>query len=80
MVQVHYKWKEWETLAYECTKECLSELGFPVSDLAFDDPDLACRGLVIDTDRGNFLKIDRHGFAASGAEASATSVEREPVA
>ena len=59
---VHYKWGEWERLAYDCTKDCLAYLGFPVSDLTFDDPDLACRGLVIDTVRGNFLKIDRHGF------------------
>ena len=59
---VHYKWREWEALAYACAKACLEYLGFPVSDLEFDDPDLACRGLVIDTERGNFLKIDRHGF------------------
>ena len=49
-------------MAYECTKDVLAQLGFPVADLTFDDPDLACRGLVIDTERGNFLKIDRHGF------------------
>ena len=53
---------EWEALAHACAKACLEYLGFPVSDLEFDDPDLACRGLVIDTERGNFLKIDRHGF------------------
>ena len=58
---VHYKWREWELLAYECTKRVLEEIGFPVADLEFDK-DLACRGLVIDKDRGNFLKIDRHGF------------------
>jgi len=59
---VHYKWREWELLAYECTKAVLARLGFPVDGLNFDDPDLACRGLVIDRERGNFLKIDRHGF------------------
>ena len=59
---VHYKWREWELLAYECTKRVLLGIGFPVEDLEFDDADLACRGLVIDVDRGNFLKIDRHGF------------------
>ena len=45
---VHYKWREWEALAYAGAKACLEYLGFPVSDLEFDDPDLACRGLVID--------------------------------
>ena len=59
---VHYKWREWEALAYASAKACLEYLGFPVADLDFDDPDLACRGWVIDTERGNFLKIDRHGF------------------
>ena len=44
---VHYKWQKWEALAYECTKSVLAELGFPVAELAFDDPDLACRGLAI---------------------------------
>ena len=40
----------------------LARLGFPVGNLRFDDHDLACRGLVVDRERGNFLKIDRHGF------------------
>ncbi|KAH8073915.1 5'-nucleotidase [Aureococcus anophagefferens] len=57
---VHYKWREWELLAYECTAGPRGDR-LPVADLEFDK-DLACRGLVIDKDRGNFLKIDRHGF------------------
>ncbi|KAK7232782.1 5'-nucleotidase [Aureococcus anophagefferens] len=51
----------------------------PVADLEFDK-DLACRGLVIDKDRGNFLKIDRHGFVRramhGGARSRATSSTR----
>jgi len=59
---VHYKWAEWEALAYECTKQVLAGYGFPVHDVRFDDADLVVRGLVIDKENGNFLKIDRHGF------------------
>mmetsp|Transcript_24702 Transcript_24702/g.79877 ORF Transcript_24702/g.79877 Transcript_24702/m.79877 type:complete len:682 (+) Transcript_24702:89-2134(+) len=59
---VHYKWRKWEAEAYSCAKDVLKGFGFPVKDLEFDDPDLVCRGLVIDKTRGNFLKIDRHGF------------------
>lgn len=59
---VQYKWRKWEELAYECTKSVLAGYGFPVKDLYFDDPELVCRGLVIDKEYGNFLKLDRHGF------------------
>lgn len=59
---VNYNWRKWEELAYECTKSVLAGFGFPVDDLKFDDPDLVCRGLVIDSELGNFLKIDRHGY------------------
>lgn len=59
---VQYKWEKWEALAYECTKGVLAGYGFPVDDLSFDNPELVCRGLVIDKQLGNFLKLDRHGF------------------
>ncbi|KAJ1456284.1 5' nucleotidase family-domain-containing protein [Pelagophyceae sp. CCMP2097] len=63
---VHYKWRQWEELAYECAKEELLAYGFPVADLRFDDAELVCRGLVLDRELGNFVKIDRHGFVRRG--------------
>ena len=35
-------------------RSVLAGFGFPVDDLKFDDPDLVCRGLVIDSELGNF--------------------------
>mmetsp|Transcript_11156 Transcript_11156/g.13941 ORF Transcript_11156/g.13941 Transcript_11156/m.13941 type:complete len:626 (+) Transcript_11156:97-1974(+) len=58
---VHYQWEKWEAKAYACTKEVLQGYGFPVHDLEFN-PSIALRGLVIDKEQGNLIKIDRHGF------------------
>ena len=74
---VHYKWRKWEAEAYECAKDVLKGFGFPVSDLSFDDPELVCRGLVIDKERGNFLKIDRHGFVRRAMHGSKRLQEAE---
>jgi len=57
---VHYKVVEWEGRAYHYAKENLREVGFPVDDLTFN-PELVCRGLVIDKSLGNMVKVDRFG-------------------
>lgn len=57
---VHYRVDDWERRAYEYLVEKLSAAGFPVGDLSFD-PELAQRGLVIDTELGNLLKVNRFG-------------------
>ena len=74
---VHYKWLKWEAEAYDCAKNVLLGYGFPVEDLTFDDADLVCRGLVVDKDRGNFLKIDRHGFVRRAMHGTKRLSEKE---
>merc|ERR1711988_1037256 len=58
---VHYHVMEWEGLAYEYARDYLTKYGFPVDDLEFD-PQLACRGLILDREQGNLIKIDRWGY------------------
>lgn len=58
---IHYHVEEWERRAYEYLKENLQKQGWPVGDLQFD-PKMVCRGLVIDTEKGNILKANRFGF------------------
>ncbi len=58
---VHYQVEEWEQRAYEHLKKQLVSEGWPVGTLQFD-PRMACRGLVIDTEKGNLLKTNRFGF------------------
>src|SRR5215813_12080248 len=58
---VHYHVAEWERRAYDFLKERLLARGWPVRDLEFD-PNLVCRGLVVDLDTGNLVKANRFGF------------------
>jgi HAD superfamily 5'-nucleotidase-like hydrolase len=58
---IHYHAEEWEKRAYEYLKQQFLSQGWPVEKLQFD-PKLVCRGLVIDTERGNLLKANRFGF------------------
>eukprot|EP00291_Cryptomonas_curvata_P028460 CAMPEP_0172206706 /NCGR_PEP_ID=MMETSP1050-20130122/33378_1 /TAXON_ID=233186 /ORGANISM="Cryptomonas curvata, Strain CCAP979/52" /LENGTH=585 /DNA_ID=CAMNT_0012885841 /DNA_START=309 /DNA_END=2064 /DNA_ORIENTATION=+ len=58
---VHYKVVEWEGRAYHYAKEYLRQAGFPVEGLSFC-PDLVCRGLVIDKELGNMIKVDKFGY------------------
>lgn len=58
---VHYHMREWEQRAYGFIKEGLLAKGWPVENLAFN-PDLAIRGLVIDTEHGNVVKANRFGY------------------
>ena len=53
-----------DKLAFDGAKQKLvSNLGYPDAVLDFEyDPTLWSRGLIVDTLRGNFLKIDRHKY------------------
>ncbi|MCA9492103.1 MAG: HAD-IG family 5'-nucleotidase [Myxococcales bacterium] len=70
---VHYKVRAWEGRAYEHLQRRLVERGWPVEHLAFD-PGLVMRGLVIDTERGNLLKVNRFGYV----KAALHGTERMP--
>lgn len=61
---VTYNVPEFEKLAYEIVKsKLIKDYGYPkeIQKLEFD-PDFIIRGLVIDTEDGNFLKVNRYGF------------------
>ena len=58
---VHYRMEVWEHCAYGYLKERLVAEGWPVEELTFN-PQLAMRGLVIDTDYGNVVKANRFGY------------------
>jgi 5'-nucleotidase len=58
---IHYRVDEWERRAYGHLQRKCADLGWPVDDLEFDRS-LIVRGLVIDTERGNFLKANRFGY------------------
>ncbi len=61
-----YKQPEFDKLAFDgAVKKLVSDKGYPeaVLDFTYDDADkFWIRGLIIDTQRGNFLKIDRHKY------------------
>jgi HAD superfamily 5'-nucleotidase-like hydrolase len=58
---IHYNVEEWERRAYEYIKQAFLAKGWPVQNLVFD-PHLVCRGLIIDTEKGNVVKANRFGF------------------
>ena len=57
-----YKQPEYDILVYELVLSRLLELGYPSSlaDLSYD-ADFPIRGLFVDTELGNLLKIGRFG-------------------
>ena len=59
---VRYKSAAFEQTTHELVLENLLTRGYPgaVKELPFDY-DLAIRGLVIDKQKGNLLKVSRHG-------------------
>ncbi|MBF0410815.1 MAG: HAD-IG family 5'-nucleotidase [Candidatus Riflebacteria bacterium] len=61
---VTYNVPEFENLAYKLMQEKLvSERGFPEEILQFKfDPEFIIRGLVIDTEHGNILKVNCFGY------------------
>lgn len=58
---VQYHTNILEQRAYSYIKEALRPAGWPLDDLVFD-PDLAIRGLMIDTEQGNIVKANRFGY------------------
>ncbi len=62
---IHYRVEDWERHAYEHLRRKLAEQGFPVEDLTFD-PQRMIRGLIIDSERGNIVKVNRFGYVKLG--------------
>ncbi len=58
---VHYRIEEWERRAYAYLRQKLDALGWPVDGLEFD-PQLVVRGLILDLESGNVLKVNRFGY------------------
>ena len=58
---IHYKVDEWEGRAYAYIKEKLRAIGWPVDELEFD-ANQVIRSLILDTELGNILKVDRFGY------------------
>lgn len=58
---VHYRIDEWERRAYAYLRQKLDALGWPVDGLEFD-PQLVVRGLILDLEAGNILKVNRFGY------------------
>ncbi|NBO37252.1 hypothetical protein EBU99_01580 [bacterium] len=58
-----YKPEEFEVLAYQETLKKLVNIGYPESMLSWTfDTDYMIRGLAIDKQRGNIIKLDRHRY------------------
>ena len=57
---IHYDVNAWEGKAYAYGLQWLREAGCPVEGLKFD-PDLVIRGLIVDKQLGNLVKVDRFG-------------------
>jgi len=68
---VHYREEEWERRAYEHARRRLSERGWPVGDLEFDYTQVT-RGLVVDLELGNLLKVTRFGYVVRAAHGTGT--------
>ena len=76
---IHYRVEAWEQRAYEHIRDRLVAQGWPVGHLRFDS-NLAIRGLIIDTDKGNLLKANRFGFvkkALHGTQALSFEAQRD---
>ena len=58
---IHYKTAEWERRAYKIAQAKLAAQSWPTEGLHFV-PDLMVRGLIIDTERGNFIKVNSFGY------------------
>lgn len=58
---IRYHTEEWERAAYNYAKQKLATAGWPVGDLEFVN-DLMIRGLVLDTQFGNTLKVNSFGY------------------
>ena len=57
---IHYDVAAWEGKAYAYGLKYLQDVGCPVGGLTFD-PNLVIRGLIVDKELGNLVKVDRFG-------------------
>ena len=57
---IQYDVNAWEGKAYDYCRSNLEAQGYPTQGLSFD-PNLVVRGLIIDKDLGNLVKVDRFG-------------------
>jgi len=73
---IHYKVEEWEGRAYHYAKEYLNKTCFNVEGLQFQ-PDLVCRGLIIDKELGNMVKVDRHGYVRRAMHGTNRMTQKE---
>lgn len=79
---IHYRVEAWERRAYEHLRHQLEREGWPVGDLTFE-PDLVIRGLILDTELGNLLKVNRFGYvkrASHGTQLLDFEAQRETYA
>ena len=58
---IHYRTEAWERHVYAFAKSRLASQGWPVAELHFV-PDLMVRGLILDTQLGNVLKVNSFGY------------------
>jgi hypothetical protein len=75
---IHYDVEAWEGRAYEYGLEALRAAGVPVDGLKFDSS-LVIRGLIMDKELGNLIKVDRFGcgFLAACVLACVTQAARQ---
>ena len=57
---IHYDVNAWEGKAFHYMLQNLQSMGCPTEGLCFD-PSFVTRGLIVDQQRGNLLKVDRFG-------------------
>ena len=76
---IHYRVEEWEGRAYDYAKNKLAALGWPVQSLAYER-DLMVRGLILDIQLGNVLKVNSYGYvkqAFHGTQPLGFDVQRQ---
>lgn len=79
---IHYHTEAWEARAYAIAQAKLAAQNWPVQALKFM-PQLMIRGLIIDTELGNFLKVNTFGYvkhAFHGTQAMSLEAQRETYA
>ena len=59
----------WEGKVYKYGLESLRQAGCNVEGLKFD-PNMVIRGLIIDKERGNLVKVDRFGYVVYHVDSS----------
>lgn len=58
---VHYHVHAWEARAFHYMQQRMVQQGWPVGQLTFD-AEAVIRGLIIDTELGNLIKVNRFGY------------------